>query len=122
MRGGEMESQPIVVALKREKSLLERVLYLALHELDMLKAGRVDDVEKLLLLRAEPMGELAMAEANVEEKMPGIESDLTIDSRDLAELHDLNVQITRLADCIIAIDEQARLLVELGRSSVAAKA
>src|SRR5215471_13460142 len=116
-----MESQPIVVALRREKSLLERVLYLALFELDMLKAGRVDDVERLLLLRAEPMGQLEMAEANVEEKMPGIENDLTINSKELAELQDLNLQITRLADCIIAIDEQAKQLVEPNLSSMTAK-
>src|SRR5690348_17172864 len=71
---GQMDS--IVFAHKRQRSLLEQVLFLAVGGLDMLEAGRQDDAERILLLRAKRMREFLMAEANVAAKMSGIENDL----------------------------------------------
>jgi hypothetical protein len=108
--GGEMDS--IVIARKRQKGLLQEVLNLAVRELDMLEADRLEDVERLLLLRAERMGEFEMAEVNVNATMPGIDNNV-FNPEELAELHDLNLQMMRLANCIVAIDEWAQELVEL---------
>jgi hypothetical protein len=102
----------IVIARKRQKGLLQEVLNLAVRELDMLEADRLEDVERLLLLRAERMGEFEMAEVNVNATMPGIDNNV-FNPEELAELHDLNLQMMRLANCIVAIDEWAQELVEL---------
>ena len=79
----------------------------------MLEAGRLDDVEKLLLLRAECMQEFVMAEANVSAKMSDIGDDLTIDPKAFTELRSLNLQISTLANYIVAIDERAEEMGEL---------
>jgi hypothetical protein len=107
--GNEMDSAA-VIALKREKSLLEQVLHLAVCELDMLELGRVEDVERLLFLRAERMGHFATAEANVYTKMPDVQNNPSLNPEEIAELHDLNLQIINLADRIVAIDELANQL------------
>src|SRR5437660_1439986 len=101
-KGNEMDSA-VVTALKREKSLLEQVLHLAVCELDMLELGRVEDVERLLLLRAERMGHFATAEANVYAEMPDLQNDSSLNPEEIAELHNLNLQIVSLADRIVAI-------------------
>ena len=117
-RDGEMESNGIVIALRREKNLLEQVLCLAICQLDLVQAGRLEDLEVSLLVRAERMTDLAIAEANINAKMPDIENDPTISSTELEELHYLNLQITKLTDSIVDIDERAQQLVELSDSGV----
>ena len=108
-----MDSKPIVIALKREKGLLEQVLGLALRQLDLAAAGRLDDLESSLLLRAKRMTDLGVIEADVGARMPAIANDLTVSSRKIVELHDLNVQIMSLVDRIIEIDEKTQKLVDL---------
>ena len=108
----------MVTALRREKNLLEQVLCLAICQLDLVQAGRLDDLEVSLLVRAERMKELAIAEANINAQMPDIENDPTISSTELEELHYLNLQITKLTDSIVDIDERAQQLVELSDSGV----
>ena len=119
-RGNEMDSNPIVIALSREKNLLEQVLSLAICQLDLVEAGRLEDLEFSLLVRAERMRELAVAEANINAKMPDIENDPTLSSTELQELHYLNLQITELTDSIVDIDERAQQLVELCSSGARA--
>ena len=113
-----MESNGIVIALRREKNLLEQVLCLAICQLDLVQAGRLEDLEVSLSVRAERMTDLAIAEANINAKMPDIENDPTISSTELEELHYLNLQITKLTDSIVDIDERAQQLVELSDSGV----
>ena len=110
-RGDEIDS--IAIVLERQRTLLEQVLDLAVGGLTMLEAGRLDDVEKLLLLRAECMQEFVMAEANVSAKMSDIGDDLTIDPKAFTELRSLNLQISTLANYIVAIDERAEEMGEL---------
>src|SRR5438552_17988405 len=117
-RDGEMESNGIVIALRREKNLLEQVLCLAICQLDLVQAGRLEDLEVSLVVRAKRMTDLAIAEANINAKMPDIENDPTISSTELEELHYLNLQITKLTDSIVDIDERAQQLVELSDSGV----
>ncbi len=117
---GEMDS--IVIALKRQRSLLEQVLFLAVGGLDMLEAGRLYDAERLLLLRAKRMHEFLMAEANVTAKMFDIENDLTVDPTAFTELRDLNLQIIGLAKDIVAVDERAEELGERAAARFAAGA
>jgi hypothetical protein len=112
----------IVIALKRQRSLLEDVLDLAIGGLDMLDAGRLDDTERLLLLRAECMKEFVMTEANVSAKMSAIQKDLTVKPDALAELHDLNLEIIRLAKYIVTVDERAEELGQLLAARIAARA
>ena len=113
-----MDSTPIVRTLRREKNLLERVLCLAICQLDLVQDGRLEDLEASLLVRAERMKELAITEANVNAKMPEIENDPTVSSTELAELDYLNLQIIRLTNSIVDIDEKAQHLVELVDSGV----
>ena len=110
-RGDEIDS--IAIVLERQRTLLEQVLDLAVGGLTMLEAGRLDDVEKLLLLRAECMQEFVIAEANVSAKMSDIGDDLTIDPKAFTELRSLNLQISTLANYIVAIDERAEEMGEL---------
>ena len=116
------EIDSIAIVLKRQRSLLEQVLDLAVGGLDMLEAGRLDDAERLLLLRAKRMQEFAMAEANVSAKMFDIENDSTVDPEAFQELHDLNIQICTLADYIIAIDERAEESGQLLAARISARA
>ena len=116
------EIDSIAIVLKRQRSLLEQVLDLAVGGLDMLEAGRLDDAERLLLLRAKRMQEFAMAEANVSAKMFDIENDSTVDPEAFQELHDLNIQICTLAGYIIAIDERAEESGQLLAARISARA
>jgi hypothetical protein len=113
---GKMECNPMVVALRREKNLLEQVLCLAICQFDLVQAGRMEDLEVSLLVRAQKMRDLAITEANINAKMPDIENDPTISSTELEELHYLNLQITKLTDSIVDIDEKAQQFVELADS------
>jgi len=108
-----MGSNPIATALRREKSLLEQVLCLAICQLDLVEAGRLEDLEISLLVREQRMRELELYEENVNAKMPEIENDPTISPTQLAELHYLNLQITGLTDSIAEMDERAQRLVDL---------
>jgi hypothetical protein len=117
-RDGEMESNAMVIALRREKNLLEQVLCLAICQLDLVQAGRLEDLEVSLLVRAERMRDLAIAEANINARMPDIENDPTISSAELEELHYLNLQITKLTHSIVDIDEKAQQFVELSDSGM----
>jgi|SRR5580693_5154769 hypothetical protein len=108
-----MDSQPIVIALRREKGLLEQVLGLALCQLDLAAAGRLDDLVRSVLLRAERMTDLGIIEADVGARMPEIKNDLTVSPKEIAELNDLNLQIMRLVGRILEIDEKAQKLVDL---------
>jgi hypothetical protein len=103
----------IVTALRRQKSLLEQVLDLTVCEVEMLETGRLEDAEILLRLRAERLGEFEMAEAHIDVRMPHIERDPTVSPKELADLHDLNLQIIRLADCVVAIHERAQELAKV---------
>jgi len=102
----------IAAALKRQSSLLEEVLDLAIRALDTLQAGRLDATESLLLLREQLMNEFARAEADVAAKMAHVEENLTVAAEGLAELNDLNVQIITLANYIVAVDERANEVEE----------
>jgi len=117
---GEMNSQPIVTALRREKGLLEQVLCMALSQLDLAAEGRLDDLVRSSLLRAERMTTLGIIEADVGAKMPQIKNDSTVSPKEIAELHDLNLQIVRLVDRILEIDEKAQKLVDLADAAVPA--
>jgi hypothetical protein len=108
-----MDSKSIVVALKRERNLLEQVLSLALCQLDLAEAGRLEDLEWSLILRAERMTDLRIIEAGVGAKMQEIENDLNTSPQELAELHHLNIQIISLADRIANTDERVEQLVDL---------
>jgi hypothetical protein len=107
-----MDSKRVVTALRREKKLLEQVLHLAECQLELVQTGRLEDLELLLSLRAEPMRELAMSEVNVLAEMPHFEHDRTLTPREIEELHCLNLQIINLADRIVGIDERAEQLAE----------
>jgi hypothetical protein len=108
-----MESQPIVVALRREKGLLEQVLSLALCQLDLAAAGRLDDLVRSSLVRSERMTDLGIIEAAVGARMPQIKKDLTVSPKEIAELQDLNLQIMGLVNRILEIDEKAQKFVDL---------
>lgn len=108
-----MNWKRVVVALRREKALLERVLELAEWQFELIQSGRLEDVEVLLSLRAEPMSELALSELNVGQDMPQLENDPTLTTHELEELRHLNLQIIRLTNRIIDIDDMAEQLAEL---------
>ena len=110
-RGSDMDS--IVIAARRQKSLIEEMLYLGVRVLDMLDSGRMEDVENILLLRAERMRAFAMAEATIDTKMAGIENGSAVNLKERAELHDLNLQIVSLVSQLVAIDKEAEHLIEL---------
>jgi hypothetical protein len=95
----------VVTALKQEKRLLKEILYFAARELEMLEFGQTQNVEKSLLLRAEWMGRFAAVEANVYEKMSDILNDPSLSAAETSEVQDLNLEIIKLAGCIVAIDE-----------------
>lgn len=118
----QAEVDLIIIALERQRRLLEQVLDLAVGGLDMMEGGHLDDTERLLLMRAERMKEFMMAEARVAAKMSDIENDLTIDSRSFAELDRLNRQIITLVNYIMAIDARAEELGELLAAHGAARA
>ncbi len=117
---GEMDS--IIFSLERQRHLLEQVLDLAVGGLNTMEGGRLDDTERLLLMRAERMQEFVMAEAKVAAKMSDIKNDLTLDPRSFAELDKLNRQIITLVDCIISIDERAEELGKLLAARITARA
>ena len=112
----------IIFSLERQRRLLEQVLDLAVGGLDMLEGGRLDDTERLLLMRAERMQEFVMAEAKVAAKMSDIKNDPTLDAGSFAELDNLNRQIITLVDYIIAVDERAEELGELLAARIMARA
>jgi hypothetical protein len=112
-REEEMNSKQVVLALRREKTLLEQVLQLAQCQLDLVQDGRIEDLEVLFSLRAEPMTDLAKAEMNLGTDMSRLENDRSLTPPELLELHDLNLEIINLANRIVMIDERAQQLAEL---------
>ena len=105
---------PVVTALKQERRLLKEILHFAVRELEMLEFGRFEEVEMLLLHRAERMEHVSVTEANVYEKMSEILNDTSLSAEELAELHDLSLQVIKLADCIVAIDEWTSEVADAG--------
>jgi methyl-accepting chemotaxis protein len=111
-----MDSNQVLMALRREKALLEHVLELAECQLGLIRAGRLEDVEIVLLLRAESMSELANAEVKIGGEMRQIVHDLKLTTKELEELNSLNVLISNLANRIADIDDRANELAEVSES------
>ncbi|HYR88371.1 MAG TPA: hypothetical protein VE422_30105 [Terriglobia bacterium] len=113
-----MHSNAILIDLRHEKAILEQVLELAECQLELIQSGRIEDVEILLRLRAEPMIQLANAEVNVGREMPQLEhDDLNMTTTELEELQRLNLLITNLATRIADIDDRVNRLAELQNSA-----
>ena len=111
-----MDSNQVLMALRREKALLEHVLELAECQLGLIRAGRLEDIEIVLLLRAESMTELANAEVKIGGEMRQIVHDLKLTAKEFEELNNLNILIISLANQIADIDDQANELAEYSES------
>jgi hypothetical protein len=118
--GGEMNSNKVASALKRQKELLEQVFDLAECQVELLETERVEDLEVLLSLRGGLLSELAVSDEEIDPEMWQIRNDHTLTTEQLDELHSLNQAILQLADRIAKLDEEAEWLAEHPRACSAA--
>ena len=98
-----------ITALRREKELLQEILDLAKCQTELMEAGRLDDLEILLSLRAGPLSEMAaMEEATDIEADPAPRAS----TDELFDLNALNLDILRLVDQIVSLDEDTDRLAD----------
>ena len=107
-----MKLNQVVLALKREKELLEQIRVLAECQMELLQSGRAGDMEALLPLRRGPMSELAATEEAITNEIRQMWNDCTVGVDTLDEFESLNFEILSLADRIVDLDEKAEQLAE----------
>jgi hypothetical protein len=104
-----LKREQVIAALKREKELLEQMLDLAECQPELVRSGRVEDLEILLSLRANPLSEMTALEEVAEVEM---EPAPTVSTDELQELNELNLSILSLVDRIVGLDEKTDWLAD----------
>jgi hypothetical protein len=115
-----MNSTQVASALRREKELLEQILSLAECQTELSEAGRIEDLEILLSLRAGPLSELEAGEEAIDAQMRQI-GNLPTTTEDLQDLHELNIAISSLVERIVNLDEKTEWLADHSEAYFSAK-
>jgi hypothetical protein len=113
--GATMRYNETVVALKREKDLLEQILLLSENQLRLIQHHDLESFEAFWPLLGEPMAELAEAESAVDFSMAELEKDHVLTQDERRELGLWSAAIADLAHRIANIDEMTAWYVDAER-------
>ncbi len=108
-----MDSQQILIALERERQLLEDFICLSEEQLLLLEDENLDAVNSLLERRADLMVEMTAIEATLGTWISQIRTDPSVTPEMMKELRAVNDEIVSMANHIVEIDEQTHARLDI---------
>jgi hypothetical protein len=108
-----MDSVQVLIALERERELLEDFICLSEEQLLLLEDENIEAVNSLLERRADLMIELTAIEATLGTWITQIRTDPSVSAEMMHELRAVNDEIVSMANHIVEIDEQTHARLDM---------
>ena len=101
-----MRYEQVVLALKRERELLEKIIAISEHHLKLMEGGDTEVFENFWPVLARPMEELAQIEKEVDSGLGELEEQHVVSPEARQEIEFWSTAVSELATRLACIDDR----------------